>query len=50
LMFGASQLEGAHLSHQVRGVQSVDLIIDHSGRDQVLRLVHEGGQTLVLLE
>lgn len=50
LMFGASQLEGAHLSHQVRGVQSVDLIIDHTGRDQVLRLVHEGGQTLVLLE
>lgn len=50
LMFGASKLEGEHLSHQVNGVQSVDLVADSSGRDQVLRLVHEGGQTLILLE
>jgi nucleotide-binding universal stress UspA family protein len=50
LMFGASKLEGEHLSHQVHGVQSVDLITDSTGRDQVLRIVHEGGQTLILLE
>lgn len=50
LMFGASQLEGEHLSHQVRGVQSVDLVTDQHACDQVLRFVHDGGQTLILLE
>jgi nucleotide-binding universal stress UspA family protein len=50
LMFGASMLEGEHLSHQIANVLSVDLITDHSGRDRVLRFAHEGGQTLIVLE
>ncbi len=50
LMFGASTLEGHHLTHAVPNVSSVDLVRDDEGRDQVLRLAHAGGQTLVLLE
>ena len=49
-MFGASTLEGHHLTHAVPNVSSVDLVRDDEGRDQVLRLAHAGGQTLVLLE
>jgi nucleotide-binding universal stress UspA family protein len=50
LMFGASTLEGAHLSHRVPEVQLVELVRDRTERDQLLKIVHEEGQTLVLLE
>lgn len=50
LMFGASTLEGQHLTHAVPNVSSVDLVHDDDGRDQVLRVAHAGGQTLLLLE
>jgi nucleotide-binding universal stress UspA family protein len=50
LMFGASILIGEHLSHAIPDVTSVDICSDGEGRDQVLRLVHGDGQTLVLLD
>jgi nucleotide-binding universal stress UspA family protein len=50
LMFGASILEGAHLSHVVPGVLTVELVSDGAGRDQVLKIAHEEGMTLVMLE
>jgi nucleotide-binding universal stress UspA family protein len=50
LMFGASALDGAHLSHLVPAVRTVELVVDHTARDQVLKIVHDDGQTLVMLE
>jgi nucleotide-binding universal stress UspA family protein len=50
LMFGASSLLGEHLSHRMQGCQSVHTISNAEGRDQVMRIVHEGGQTLLLLD
>jgi len=50
LMFGASTLLGEHLSHRVLGCESVHTIMNAEGRDQVMRIVHEGGQTLLLLD
>ncbi|WP_411278914.1 universal stress protein [Gemmatimonas sp.] len=50
LMFGASGLLGEHLSHRIIGCESVHTIAHGDGRDQVMRIVHEGGQTLLLLE
>ncbi|MCC6244179.1 MAG: universal stress protein [Gemmatimonadaceae bacterium] len=50
LMFGASPFAAQHLTHAVPGVTAVEVRSDEAGRDQVLRLVHDGGQTLVLLE
>ncbi|HEU0012686.1 MAG TPA: DUF5335 family protein [Longimicrobium sp.] len=40
--------EGPRLSHRVAGVRAVDVQEDR-GRDTLLRLAHEGGQTLLLL-
>ena len=50
LMFGASSLQGEHLSHRMVGCESVHTIANAEGRDQVMRIVHDGGQTLLLLE
>ena len=50
LMFGASTLAGEHLTHAVPDVTSIDLHTDGEGRDQVLRIAHADGQTLLLLE
>jgi hypothetical protein len=50
LMFGASSLLGEHLTHRVPGSASVHTIANAEGRDQVMRIVHEGGQTLILLD
>lgn len=50
LMFGASSLQGEHLTHRLLDCQSVHTISNTEGRDQVMRIVHEGGQTLVLLD
>jgi hypothetical protein len=49
-MLGASSLQGEHLTHRMLGCASVHTISNAEGRDQVLRIVHEGGQTLVLLD
>jgi nucleotide-binding universal stress UspA family protein len=50
LMFGSSTFAGTHLTHSIPGVSGIDLQTDGEGRDQVLRLAHRKGQTLVLLE
>lgn len=50
LTFGSTTHEGGHLSHQVVGCTHVDLVTDRNDRDSVLRIGHERGQTLVLLE
>ena len=50
LMFGASSLLGEHLSHRVPGCESVHTIATAEGRDQVMRIVHDGGQTLMLID
>lgn len=50
LMFGASSLLGEHLSHRMQGCESVHTISNAEGRDQVMRIVHDGGQTLLLLD
>jgi universal stress protein A len=49
LMFGAPQLAGRHITHRITRVTAIDLTADAEGRDQVLRVVHNGGQTLVAL-
>lgn len=49
-MFGASRLEGTHLSHAIPRVTAVDIVRDAQGRDRMLRVVHEDGQTVVVLE
>lgn len=49
LMFGTSTLKGMHLTHAIPGATEVDLSSNAGGEDQVLRIAHEGGQTLVTL-
>jgi nucleotide-binding universal stress UspA family protein len=49
LMFGAAALAGRHITHRIARVTEIDLTTDGDGRDQVLRVVHDGGQTLVAL-
>lgn len=47
LMFGTSTLKGLHLSHIISGVTEVHVLGVAGGDDQVLRLAHGRGQTLV---
>ena len=49
LMFGTSTLKGMHLTHQIPGATEVDVTSNSGGVDDVLRIAHDGGQTLVLL-
>ena len=49
LMFGTSTLKGMHLTHAIPGAMEVHLSSNAGGEDQVLRIAHEGGQTLVTL-
>lgn len=49
LMFGTSTLKGLHLTHAIHGATEVNLSSNAGGEDQVLRIAHEGGQTLVTL-
>jgi nucleotide-binding universal stress UspA family protein len=49
LMFGTSTLRGLHLTHRIAGVTEIDLSTNGGGQDQVLRVVHAEGQTLVTL-
>ena len=49
LMFGTSTLKGQHLTHAIPHVTEVDVSSNAGGEDQVLRIAHAGGQTLVTL-
>ena len=50
LMFGASGLDGQHLTHAITNVSGIDITTDKNGIDQVLRIVHTDGHTLLLME
>jgi nucleotide-binding universal stress UspA family protein len=50
VMFGASSEHGEHITHRLQRCEAVHVISDATGRDQVLRFVHDGGQTLLILE
>lgn len=50
LMFGASSIDGQHLSHRVPNVSAVALTSDTASREQALRVTNPEGQTLLLLE
>lgn len=50
LMFGASAETGQHLSHQVHGCERVEVVADANGREQVLRVRHQAGTMVLLLE
>ena len=49
LMFGTSTLKGMHLTHTIGDVTEVDVRSDMRTGDQVLRIAHDRGQTLVLM-
>lgn len=49
LMFGTSTLKGQHLTHTIPHVTEVDVTSNAGGEDQVMRIAHAGGQTLVTL-
>ncbi|MBC7842821.1 MAG: universal stress protein [Gemmatimonadaceae bacterium] len=49
LMFGTSTLKGQHLTHTIPHVTDVDVTTNAGGEDQVMRIAHAGGQTLVTL-
>ncbi len=50
LMFGASQLTGQHLTHSIAAVSLIELATNGEGHDQVLRIGHGNGYTLLMLE
>jgi nucleotide-binding universal stress UspA family protein len=50
LMFGSSTLAGRHLTHTIPEVNSIEILSDHDGHEQVLRIASQYGQTLLLLE
>ena len=49
LMFGTSTLKGMHLTHTIGDVSEVDVRSDMRTGDQVMRIAHERGQTLVIM-
>ncbi|MES3032627.1 MAG: universal stress protein [Gemmatimonadota bacterium] len=49
IMFGTSTLKGMHLTHSISGVTGIDLSGTAGGSDQVLRIAHTDGQTLLTL-
>lgn len=49
IMFGTSTLKGMHLTHNISGVSGIDLSGSAGGADQVLRVSHTDGQTLLTL-
>jgi hypothetical protein len=48
LMFGSDR--HTHLTRSIPGVTGVQLLKDRGGRDQILRIAHGRGQTLLTLE
>ena len=49
LMFGGARATGWHLTHTIRGVTGIDVTTNAGAVDQVLRVTHTGGQTLLSL-
>ncbi|HEU4561668.1 MAG TPA: DUF5335 family protein [Longimicrobium sp.] len=49
IMLGDLGTPDGHLTRSIADVSSVDLRVDAQHRDSVLRIAHEGGQTLLRL-
>ena len=49
LMFGASELWGEHISHDLRDVTGIEIARDSFGRDLSVRFIHGDGETFVEL-
>jgi hypothetical protein len=49
IMLGEMGTPEGHLTRAIHGVESVDVLTGEGGRDEVLRVAHDGGQTLLRL-
>jgi hypothetical protein len=47
IMLGEQGSVEQHLTHSIEGASEIGILRDTTGRDQALRIVHEGGQTLL---
>jgi len=47
IMLGEQGSVDRHLTHSIEGASEVGFLSDASGRDHALRIVHDGGQTLL---
>jgi hypothetical protein len=50
IMLGAQGAGAGHVTHSVRGVESVEVARTDQGRDRTLRIGHAEGQVLLHLE
>jgi hypothetical protein len=50
IMLGDFDGVGRHLTRGIAGVTGIDILRDENGRDQVLRIGHEPGQTILSLD
>ena len=50
IMLGEQANVDRHLTRAVASPRRIDLVADADGRDEVLRIEHEGGQTLLRFE
>ena len=50
IMVGSFEGAGAHLARAIGGVRSIDVLEDEHGREIVLRIAYESGQTLLRIE
>lgn len=50
IMLDDGERMGAHLTHSIRQATDVAVLAGADGRDQVLRIAHPGGQSLLTLD
>ena len=50
MMFGLMQVGSAHLTHNIKRPESLEIQRSSDGRDLALRVVHEGGYSLLMLD
>jgi hypothetical protein len=47
IMLGEQGSTEQHLTHSIEGAREIGVLRDDAGRDRALRVVHDGGQTLL---
>lgn len=47
IMLGEQGSVDRHLTRTIEGARAIDILRDDAGRDCALRIVHDGGQTLL---
>jgi hypothetical protein len=47
IMLGEQGSVERHLTHSIEGARELGFLRDDAGRDRALRIVHDGGQTLL---